>query len=168
MLGKVYQCTNIILIQFFCIVQFTVEETKKRHRGNSNLTLGDIGFLDEDGYLHLTDRKIDMIISGGVNIYPAEIESVLVAHPAIKDVAVFGVPNDEFGEEIKAVVELIDAGQAGDTMDADIKSYAADHLAKYKVPKTIDYSTDMPRTPAGKLLKRMLRDPYWEGHDRSI
>ena len=144
------------------------EETAKRHRGNSNLTLGDIGYVDEEGYLFLTDRKIDMIISGGVNIYPAEIESVLVAHPAIKDVAVFGVPNDEFGEEIKAVVELLDASKSGDTMNDDIKAYAAEHLAKYKVPRSIDYSTDMPRTPAGKLLKRMLRDPYWEGKDRSI
>jgi long-chain acyl-CoA synthetase len=144
------------------------EETAKRHRGNANLTLGDIGYLDDAGYLYLTDRKIDMIISGGVNIYPAEIESVLVAHPAVKDVAVFGVPNDEFGEEIKAVIELIDASKAGDETTADLAAFAQEHLAKYKVPRSFDYSQDMPRTPAGKLLKRFLRDPYWEGQDRSI
>lgn len=144
------------------------EETAKRHRGKANLTLGDIGYVDEEGYLFLTDRKIDMIISGGVNIYPAEIESVLVAHPAVKDVAVFGVPNDEFGEEIKAVVELIDPAGAGDDMTTSLVTYAQEHLAKYKVPRSFDYSEDMPRTPAGKLLKRLLRDPYWEGKDRSI
>jgi long-chain acyl-CoA synthetase len=144
------------------------EETAKRHRGNANLTLGDIGFVDAEGYLHLTDRKIDMIISGGVNIYPAEIESILIAHPAVKDVAVFGVPNEEFGEEIKAVVELMDASKAGDAMSDDLGAYAREHLAKYKVPRSFDYSEDMPRTPAGKLLKRFLRDPYWEGQDRSI
>lgn len=144
------------------------EETAKRHRGKANLTLGDIGYVDEEGYLYLTDRKIDMIISGGVNIYPAEIESVLVAHPAVKDVAVFGVPNDEFGEEIKAVVELIDPAGAGDDMTTSLATYAREHLAKYKVPRSFDYSEDMPRTPAGKLLKRLLRDPYWEGKDRSI
>jgi len=109
-----------------------------------------------------------MIISGGVNIYPAEIESVLVAHPAVKDVAVFGVPNDEFGEEIKAVVELIDPADAGDDMTTSLATYAQEHLAKYKVPRSCDYSEDMPRTPAGKLLNRLLRDPYWEGKDRSI
>lgn len=144
------------------------EETAKRHRGKSNLTLGDIGYLDEEGYLYLTDRKIDMIISGGVNIYPAEIESVLVAHPAIKDVAVFGIPNDEFGEEIKAVVELLDPSLDKDAITSDIVSYAGEHLAKYKVPRSFDFTEEMPRSPAGKLLKRFLREPYWEGKDRSI
>ncbi|TNE41603.1 MAG: AMP-dependent synthetase [Alphaproteobacteria bacterium] len=144
------------------------DETEKRHLEPGVFTLGDVGFLDKDGYLFLTDRKIDMIISGGVNIYPAEIESVLVTHPRVHDVAVFGVPNEEFGEEIKAVVELVGGGAGDDALVDDLKGFAAEHLAKYKVPRSWDFSDELPRTPAGKLLKRLLRDPYWEGKTRSI
>ncbi len=144
------------------------EETEKRHLAPGVFTLGDVGFLDKDGYLFLTDRQIDMIISGGVNIYPAEIESALVAHPKVHDVAVFGIPNEEFGEEIKAVVELTDGTTGDDALTADLVSYATDHLAKYKIPRSWDFTTELPRTPTGKLYKRLLRDPYWEGKDKAI
>lgn len=144
------------------------EETEKRHMAPGVFTLGDVGYLDEEGYLYLTDRKIDMIISGGVNIYPAEIEGVLVAHPAVNDAAVFGIPHEEFGEEIKAVIELVDGAAPGDGTTADLEAYCKEHLAGFKVPKSFDYSNDMPRTPTGKLYKRLLREPYWEGHDKRI
>jgi len=144
------------------------DETEKRHLEPGVFTLGDIGFVDKEGYLFLTDRKIDMIISGGVNIYPAEIESALVAHPEVHDIAVFGVPNDEFGEEIKAVVELADGKSPSEDLIADLRAFAVKHLAGYKVPRTWDFSDELPRTPTGKLLKRLLRDPYWEGQERAI
>jgi long-chain acyl-CoA synthetase len=144
------------------------DETEKRHLEPGVFTLGDVGFLDKDGYLFLTDRKIDMIISGGVNIYPAEIESVLVAHPNVHDVAVFGIPNDDFGEEIKAVVQVIEGTVGSEDLVDELKAYAMEHLAKYKVPKTFDFSDDLPRTPTGKLMKRLLRDPYWEGRGQAI
>ncbi|HWL64528.1 MAG TPA: acyl-CoA synthetase, partial [Actinomycetota bacterium] len=131
-------------------------------------TYGDVGHLDEDGYLFLSDRKIDMIVSGGVNIYPAEIESVLITHPSVADVAVFGVPNDEFGEEVKAAVQLVPGVTAGPEVENDLKSFAREKLAGYKNPRSWDFHVDFPRTPVGKLQKRLLRDPYWAGKTRSI
>jgi long-chain acyl-CoA synthetase len=132
------------------------------------MTVGDVGYLDEDGYLFLCDRKIDMIISGGVNIYPAEIEAVLVNHPAVLDAAVFGIPHDEFGEEVKAVIELASGVEPSDDLAAEITAYAREHLAGYKVPRSIDFTDEFPRTETGKLVKRELRDPYWTGRERSI
>ena len=132
------------------------------------MTVGDVGFLDEDGYLFLCDRKIDMIISGGVNIYPAEIEAVLVNHPSVLDAAVFGIPHDEFGEEVKAVLELAPGAEPSEKLAADIMTYAREHLAGYKVPRSIDFTDEFPRTETGKLVKRELRDPYWTGRDRVI
>jgi long-chain acyl-CoA synthetase len=131
-------------------------------------TLGDMGYLDDDGYLYLTDRSTFMIISGGVNIYPQEIEDVLIAHPLIEDAAVFGVPDAEFGEAVKAVIKL-GPGVAGDegTTDA-LLAYCAQHLAKYKWPKSIDYVEELPRDPNGKLYKRKLREKYWAGHTSRI
>ncbi|MGH9011557.1 MAG: AMP-binding enzyme, partial [Acidimicrobiia bacterium] len=129
---------------------------------------GDVGYLDDDGYLFLCDRKIDMIISGGVNIYPAEIEAVLVNHPSVLDAAVFGIPHDEFGEEVKAVVELAPGAEPSDKLGADITAYARERLAGYKVPRSIDFTDEFPRTETGKLVKRELRDPYWTGRDRTI
>ena len=131
-------------------------------------TTGDVGFVDAEGYLTLTDRKIDMIISGGVNIYPAEIESILAAHPAVHEVAVIGVPNEEFGEEVKALVELA-PGQTGDAALADmLTQFCREHLAGFKLPKSIEFRTNLPRTATGKLQKRLLREPYWAGTGRRI
>ncbi len=144
------------------------EKTAKSRRGNFR-TVGDVGYLDDDGYLFLSDRKSDMIISGGVNIYPAEIESVMITHPRIADVAVFGVPNTEWGEEVKAVVELLPGSPTDpDTMRADIFAFLSGRIARYKLPKTIDFVDALPRDPNGKLYKRRLRDPYWAGQQRAI
>lgn len=131
-------------------------------------TVGDAGYLDEDGYLFLCDRKADMIISGGLNIYPAEIESVLFQFPNIVDVAVFGVPNEEWGEEIKAILEMGESGTHDDKLAAEIIAFCRQNLAKYKCPKSIEFINVMPRDPNGKLMKRKLRDPYWEGRERQI
>ena len=144
------------------------KDKTEANRREGFFTVGDIGYLNEDGYLFLCDRKIDMIISGGVNIYPAEIEAVLVNHPAVLDAAVFGIPHDEFGEEVKAVVELASGQDPSDRLAADITAYAREHLAGYKVPRSIDFTDEFPRTETGKLVKRELRDPYWTGRERSI
>ncbi|MCP4962061.1 MAG: acyl-CoA synthetase [Actinomycetia bacterium] len=132
------------------------------HPQHDNWTsLGDVGYLDEDGYLFLTDRKAYMIISGGVNIYPQEIEDVLILHPAVGDVAVFGVPHPEFGEEVKAVVEPLDGEADLDELRVELEAYARQHLARYKVPRSFDFVDELPRLPTGKLYKRKLRDAYW-------
>ncbi len=144
------------------------DKTAQAHLQPGVFTIGDVGYLDEDGWLFLSDRKIDMIISGGVNIYPAEIEGVLVGHEAVRDAAVFGVPNEEFGEEVKAAVELHDGYGSSPELLADIQSYCRSKLAGYKVPRSIDVEEALPRHPTGKLYKRILRDPYWDGVGRSI
>jgi long-chain acyl-CoA synthetase len=149
--------------------EYHQHEEKTRDAWNAGFfTVGDMGLLDEDGYLFLRDRKLDMIISGGVNIYPAEIESVLVMHAKVRDVAVFGIPNEDWGEEIKAVVELAAGASASDALREEITSFAAERLAKYKLPKTIDFVEALPRDPNGKLYKRKLRDPYWAGRSAAI
>jgi len=125
-------------------------------------TVGDAGYLDEDGYLFLCDRKADMIISGGVNIYPAEIEAVLIGHEKIADVAVFGIPDDDWGEQVKAVIQLIQPKDSSEQISAEILEFAKEKLAKFKCPKSIDYIVEMPRDPNGKLYKRKLRAPYWK------
>ncbi len=147
---------------------FKDEEKTKKARLADYFTVGDIGYLDEDGYLFLCDRKSDMIISGGVNIYPAEIEGVFLLHPKVGDVAVFGIPHPDWGEEIKAVIEPADGIEANDALTQDLMSFAQERLAKFKMPRTIDYIAEMPRDPNGKLYKRRLRDPYWEGRERAI
>jgi len=144
------------------------EKTAAAHLEPGVGTLGDVGYLDADGYLFMSDRKIDMIISGGVNIYPAEIEGVLVGHPAVADAAVFGIPDDEMGEQVKAAVELVDGVTASDELAAELIAHVREHLAGYKAPKTIDFEETLPRHPTGKLYKRLLRDPYWEGTGRTI
>lgn len=143
------------------------EKTRKSRRGEY-FTVDDIGYLNEEGYLFLCDRKSDMIISGGVNIYPAEIENVLLIHPKVADVAVFGIPHQDWGEEVKAVVQPVDEVAAGDALTEEILGFCSDKLAKYKTPRSIDYIAEMPRDPNGKLYKRKLRDPYWEGHEKAI
>ncbi len=144
------------------------DKTAAAHSSDGYGTLGDIGYVDDDGFVFLSDRKIDMIISGGVNIYPAEIEGVLVTHPAVADAAVFGVPDDEFGEQVKAVVELADGVEGDDGLARALIDHVREHLAGYKAPRTVDFTVALPRTPTGKLLKRRLRDPYWEGSGRTI
>jgi long-chain acyl-CoA synthetase len=129
------------------------------------ITSGDVGYFDEDGYLFLCDRKRDMVISGGVNIYPAEIEAVLLTMPSVADCAVFGVPDDEFGESLMAVIEPM----SGARVDlAQIRADLAQKLADYKVPRTIEIRASLPREDSGKIFKRRLRDPYWEGVKRRI
>lgn len=125
-------------------------------------TLGDIGRMDEEGYLYLVDRKAFMIISGGVNIYPQEVEGILIGHPDVADVAVFGIPNTDFGEEVKAVVQLMDASQASQTLEAELIVYCRKNMADYKCPRSVDFVTELPRHPTGKLYKKILRDRYWE------
>ena len=125
-------------------------------------TVGDVGYVDEDGYLYLTDRKAYMIISGGVNIYPQEAESVLVTHPKVLDVAVLGVPDPEMGEQVKAVVEPMSWADAGPELESELIAFCRSQLAAYKCPKTIDFTQQLPRTDAGKLYKRRLRDQYWQ------
>ncbi|MDH3754572.1 MAG: AMP-binding protein [Acidimicrobiia bacterium] len=144
------------------------EKTAEAHLEPGVFTTGDIGYLDDDGYLWLSDRKIDMIISGGVNIYPAEIEGVLNVHPAVADAAVFGVPDDEFGEQVKAALVLHDGRAPSDELATDILRYCREHLAGYKVPRSVDWADELPRTGTGKIQKRKLRDPYWAGLDRRI
>ncbi|MBJ8345852.1 acyl-CoA synthetase [Antrihabitans sp. YC2-6] len=131
-------------------------------------TLGDVGYLDEDGYLYLCDRKSDMIISGGVNIYPAEIEGELAVHPKVADVAVFGVPHTDWGEEVKAVVQPVDGVVGDEALTAELLEYARERLAKFKLPRSIDYIEELPRDPNGKLYKRKLRQPYWADKERAI
>jgi fatty-acyl-CoA synthase len=124
-----------------------------------------VGYVDKEGFLYLTDRKAYMIISGGVNIYPQEIEDALILHEAVQDVAVFGVPNDDFGEEVKAVVELATGHQAGDEMAETLMAFAKANLAGYKVPRSVDFTDALPRLPTGKLYKRLLKDQYWPAKD---
>ncbi len=131
-------------------------------------TLGDIGKLDEDGFLYLTDRKANMIISGGVNIYPQEAENVLAVHPKVQDVAVFGVPNPDFGEEVKAVVQPVDMAGAGEELERELIAYCREHLADVKCPRSVDFRAELPRHPTGKLYKRLLKDEYWQGHDTRL
>ena len=131
-------------------------------------TLGDIGYLDEGGYLYLTDRQAHMIISGGVNIYPQEAENVLAGHPAVADVAVIGVPDDEMGEAVKAVVQLTDTASSAADLASELIAYCRAELASYKCPRSVDFVDELPRDPNGKLYKRLLRERYWAGHPSRI
>ena len=136
-------------------------------RGRGWSTLGDVGYVDDEGFLYLTDRKAYMIITGGVNVYPQEAENVLALHPKVADVAVLGVPNDEFGEEVKAVVEPISMDDAGPELERELIAYCREHLADVKCPRTVDFRPELPRHPTGKLYKRLLKDEYWQGHGQS-
>ena len=144
------------------------EKTSESRSREGWSTLGDIGYLDDEGYLYLIDRKANMIISGGVNIYPAEAENALVTHPAVADVAVFGVPNEEFGEEVKAVVQPVDMADAGPDLEAELIEYCRSQISKIKCPRSIDFEAELPRHPTGKLYKRLIRDRYWASHPTRI
>jgi long-chain acyl-CoA synthetase len=143
-------------------------KTAEAHIAPGALTVGDVGYLDEDGYLFLSDRRTDMIISGGVNIYPAEIEATLINHPSVLDAAVFGIPDEEFGEQVKAAVLLADGVTPGTVVADELTLHCRASLARYKVPRSFDFPDSFPRTETGKLVKRLLRDPYWEGRQRRI
>ena len=143
-------------------------KTSKSHDAEGFFTVGDVGYLNEDGFLFLCDRKSDMIIAGGVNIYPAEIEGELLAHAQVADAAVFGIPDDDMGEQIKAVVQPLEGVAADDALRSSIMTHLEGRLAKFKWPRSIDFVDELPREPTGKLLKRQLRDPYWEGRERAI
>jgi long-chain acyl-CoA synthetase len=126
-------------------------------------TVGDVGYLDADGFLHLTDRATFMIISGGVNIYPQECENLLITHPKVADAAVFGVPNEDLGEEVKAVVQAMPGIEPGPELAAELIEFCREHLARMKCPRTVDFQAELPRLPTGKLYKRLLREAYWGG-----
>jgi long-chain acyl-CoA synthetase len=143
-------------------------KTNESHDAEGFFTVGDIGYFNDAGYLFLCDRKSDMIIAGGVNIYPAEIEGEILAYPGVGDVAVFGIPDADMGEQIKAVVEPAEGVAPDDALRGAIMDHLAGRLAKFKWPRTIDFAEELPREPTGKLLKRKLRDPYWEGRERAI
>lgn len=131
-------------------------------------TLGDVGWVDEESWLYLTDRAIDMIVSGGVNIYPREVENVLVLHPEVADVAVLGVPDAEFGEAVKAVVQPVDLAGAGPALATELIAYCRERLAAFKCPRSVDFEPALPRDPNGKLYKRRLKDRYWQGRATRI
>lgn len=143
------------------------QKTAGTYRGDL-FTIGDIGYLDAEGYLYLTDRQSNMIISGGVNIYPQETESHLVTHPKVYDVAVIGVPNDDLGEEVKAVVVPAPGIESRAELERELIEYCRAHIAHYKCPRTIDFVEELPRTETGKMQKRKLRDRYWQGHSSRL
>jgi long-chain acyl-CoA synthetase len=143
-------------------------EKTAANRLRDHFTVGDIGYLDDGGYLFLCDRKSDMIISGGTNIYPAEIEAEIIMNPKVADVAVFGVPDEDWGEQVKAVVQPAPGVTGDEEFAAEILASLDGRLARMKWPKSIDFLAELPRDPNGKLLKRRLRDPYWQGQGTSI
>jgi long-chain acyl-CoA synthetase len=141
------------------------EETEKAITPDGWFRSGDAGYLDEDGYLFIHDRVKDMIVSGGENVYPAEVENVLMAHPAIADVAVIGVPDEKWGETAKAIVVKV-PGSA--VTEQEIIDFARERLARFKCPSSVDWIDALPRNPSGKILKKDLRKPYWEGRTRFV
>ena len=137
------------------------DKTHEAYNDRGWATYGDIGYLDGEGYLYLTDRLANTIVSGGVNIYPQEAENVLATHPAVADVAVVGVPHAEFGEAAKAVVQLRDAAAASDALAAELIAHCRSHISALKCPRSVDFVTELPRAESGKLLKRLVKARYW-------
>lgn len=143
------------------------EKTTESRLGDRS-TVGDVGYVDADGFLYLTDRKANMIICGGVNVYPQETEHVLVMHPAVADVAVVGVPNEDLGEEVRAVVEPLDFASAGPELERELLAWCRERLSHIKCPRSIDFEKKLPRSDAGKLFKRRIRERYWQGRESAI
>ncbi|MGO9558747.1 MAG: AMP-binding protein [Acidimicrobiales bacterium] len=141
---------------------------ESRNEAGDTSTVGDVGYLDEEGYLFLTDRKSYMIISGGVNIYPQETENLLVTHPKVMDAAVIGVPDEDLGEVVKAVVQPVPGIEPGPDLERELIAFCREHIAHFKCPRTIDFVEELPRLPTGKLYKRLLRDQYWAGHETRL
>ncbi len=144
------------------------EKTEGSKSKQGYATLGDVGYVDEEGYLYLTDRKAFMIISGGVNIYPQETEDCLITHPKVADVAVIGVPNEDFGEEVKAIVEPQATTDAGPEFAEELIEWCKERISPIKCPRTVDFIEELPRHPTGKLYKRLLKDKYWGNHESRI
>jgi long-chain acyl-CoA synthetase len=138
------------------------KKTAGSYRGE-HFTLGDMGYFDEDGYLFLTGRSAELIISGGVNIYPQEVDNELLKHPAVLDVCTIGAPNEEWGEEVKSVVQLREGYEPSEELSAELMAWTRERLANFKCPRSIDYSNDLPRLPSGKIQRRLVREPYWQG-----
>ncbi|MBT4905768.1 MAG: AMP-binding protein, partial [Rhodospirillaceae bacterium] len=150
--------TNATEFEYFNDPERTAEASSE---DGSMSTVGDMGYVDEDGYLYLTDRATFMIVSGGVNIYPQECENLLIVHAKVADAAVFGIPNEDFGEEVKAVVQPMPDHPPGDELAEELMIYCREHLSSQKCPRSIDFEVELPRLPTGKLYKRVLRDRYW-------
>ena len=141
---------------------------ESRTASGDTSTVGDVGHLDEEGYLYLTDRRSYMIISGGVNIYPQETENLLIIHPKVTDAAVIGIPDEDLGEAVKAIVQPGPGSDPGPDLERELIAFCREHLAHYKCPRSIDFQEELPRLPTGKLYKRLLRDRYWSEHDTRI
>jgi long-chain acyl-CoA synthetase len=160
-IGEIYSSLNLVP-QFSYVNQ---DEQRQAVERDGMITNGDLGYLDDEGYLFLRDRKRDMVISGGVNIYPAEIESALVDCPGVHDCAVFGIPDEEYGEALAAAIEVEPgASPTGD----QIRAFLRERVANYKVPRHIVFEAKLPRDDSGKLMKRVLKEPYWQGAGRRI
>ena len=158
--GELYARSKSVFATYY-----KAHEKYEKSRWKDFFTVGDIAYRDEEGFYFICDRKNDMIISGGMNIYPAEIEAALERHPAVLDVAVFGVPSEAWGESVHAVVALRE-GHA--LRDRDLIAFAREHLAGYKLPRSVSFVSEIPRTGSGKILKRVLREPFWKGHGTSV
>jgi long-chain acyl-CoA synthetase len=137
------------------------EKTAESYNKRGWTTLGDVGWADEEGFLYLNDRKSFMIISGGVNIYPQEIENLLITHPKVADAAGVGAPDEEMGEKVVAVIQPMDWNEAGETLGAELAAFCRDNLSHVKAPRVVDFMQELPRHPTGKLYKRLIRDAYW-------
>jgi acyl-CoA synthetase (AMP-forming)/AMP-acid ligase II len=161
--------TGLVYFETATVLRYhnDADKTARAHNSRGWATMGDIGYLDADGYLYLTDRRDFVIISGGVNIYPQEVENLLNGHPKVDDVAVFGVPNAEFGEEVKAVVVPRRRSDAGPELAQELIDFCRSHIAHLKCPKSIDFADQLPREPTGKLMKKGLRERYWQGCARA-
>jgi long-chain acyl-CoA synthetase len=143
------------------------EKTRDSYRDDW-FTLGDMGYFDADGYLFLNGRSAETIISGGVNVYPQEIDAELLKHPAVLDVCTVGVPSEEWGEEVKSVVQLAPGNVASSVLAADLIAFAKTRLPGFKTPRSIDFVDELPRLPSGKIQRRLVRAPYWAGRTKQI
>jgi acyl-CoA synthetase (AMP-forming)/AMP-acid ligase II len=158
--GEIATRSDLVMKGYWRNPEATAETLK-----NGWLHTGDVGYMDESGYLFIMDRSKDMIISGGENIYPREIEEVLIRHPAVREVAVIGVPDARWGEAVKAVVSLTE-GES--TTENDLIGFCKDYIASYKKPKSVDFVDELPKNNYGKILKRELRDKYWEEREKKV